>query len=58
MTSPGPVNLPPEQCPSSLRGRCARCQGLCHRYGQGGNPLCQPCRAEVVALQKPRAKAA
>jgi hypothetical protein len=25
-------------------GPCARCRRACHRYGDGGNPLCDDCR--------------
>ncbi|MFC8008709.1 hypothetical protein [Streptomyces cinereoruber] len=49
-----PVNLPPEQCPPSLLGRCSRCHAPCHRYGHGGNPLCQSCRATVEAARAPK----
>ncbi|WP_309031529.1 hypothetical protein [Streptomyces alfalfae] len=45
MTGPAPVNLPPELCPDSRRGLCARCRAVCHRYGPGGRPLCRQCRA-------------
>ncbi|MFF3843468.1 hypothetical protein [Streptomyces sp. NPDC001930] len=53
MTTPAaPVNLPPQQCPPPLLGHCARCQAPCHRYGFGGNPLCQQHQREVAEQQK------
>lgn len=32
-------------CPPGEAGPCASCRQLTHRYGKGGNPLCQLCRA-------------
>ena len=29
----------------NLIGPCTRCARPCHRYGEGGNPLCSKCRA-------------
>ncbi|MFB9558610.1 hypothetical protein [Streptomyces roseoviridis] len=59
MTSPAPRNLPPQMCPPEYVGRCAVCQADCHRYGPGGNPLCQKHQALAPALQKkPTASAA
>ncbi|WP_145953752.1 hypothetical protein [Streptomyces venezuelae] len=56
MTSPTgtPANLPPQQCPPQMLGRCARCQAPCHRYGWGGNPPCQAHQQEAAELQKPK----
>ncbi|MFB6528699.1 hypothetical protein [Streptomyces sp. NPDC056399] len=52
MTTPArPVNLPPQMCPPPLLGRCARCHAACHRYGFGGNPLCQAHQHKVAELQ-------
>ncbi|GAA0673119.1 hypothetical protein GCM10009535_60680 [Streptomyces thermocarboxydovorans] len=36
-------------CTVDQVGYCARCHGYCHRYGKGGNPLCQSCRKDVQA---------
>lgn len=30
--------------PTYETGPCAQCRGACHRYGDGGNPLCDDCR--------------
>ncbi|MFK0230855.1 hypothetical protein ACIQUL_34380 [Streptomyces sp. NPDC090303] len=49
-----PVNLPPQQCPPQTLARCARCFAPCHRYGWGGNPLCQQHQREVAAMTKPK----
>ncbi|MGW7433329.1 hypothetical protein ACWGIN_27790 [Streptomyces sp. NPDC054861] len=56
MTTPVPLprNLPPQLCPPHLKGRCAKCQAECHRYGEGGSPLCKEHQAEVAAVQKPK----
>jgi hypothetical protein len=54
MTAPAPRNLPANMCPPQLLGRCARWQEPCHRYGFGGNPLCQEHQTEVAAQNKLR----
>ncbi|MCX4707156.1 hypothetical protein [Streptomyces sp. NBC_01373] len=39
-------------CSIEQLGYCARCQGYCHRYGQGGGPLCPPCWEIVEQARK------
>lgn len=34
--------------PADETGRCARCRHPCHRYGDGGNPLCASCAGDVT----------
>jgi len=34
--------------PAEETGYCATCRRPCHRYGEGGNPLCTACRATTA----------
>jgi hypothetical protein len=43
-----PQSLGPCAWPTDQTGPCARCRRLCHRYGQGGNPLCTDCRSSAA----------
>lgn len=43
-TRSAPPNDDHRTWPANETGRCARCRRLCHRYGQGGGPLCAGCR--------------
>jgi 5S rRNA maturation endonuclease (ribonuclease M5) len=40
-----PHGAPAPAWPASETGPCRRCGQPCHRYGDGGSPLCEPCRA-------------
>ncbi|GAA1604702.1 hypothetical protein GCM10009731_65550 [Streptomyces globosus] len=51
MTTPTVPRPEPLTWPSSQTGPCARCHQSCRRYGHGGNPLCERCKAEVRARQ-------
>ncbi|GAA2034630.1 hypothetical protein GCM10009839_38950 [Catenulispora yoronensis] len=47
--TPKPVSAPAQTSeafpwPADETGRCATCQRPCHRYGNGGGPLCAGCR--------------
>lgn len=42
-----PANPAPGVPPRKI-GPCTRCAKPCHRYGEGGNPLCPECREAVA----------
>lgn len=38
--------------PADETGRCARCRRPCHRYGNGGNPLCASCHESAMTTDR------
>lgn len=48
VTPPPPISEPDPSalvCPGDRVGQCASCQRKTHRFGSGGEPLCQWCMA-------------
>lgn len=60
MTTPPPAVAEPDPsalvCPSDQVGPCSTCHRKTHKYGRGGQPLCQWCMSRALEKWGPGAR--